>query len=93
MNLKTDDRENVDRGDLISALNLLSKAIKCRLREKGFYAWHSSHEILGVVTEEYNEVIDEVHNNDNRALVCELTDLAVACIHGIASIVGGKVHW
>jgi hypothetical protein len=56
------------------------------LKKKGSGAFVSSHEILGVLTEEYDEVKLAVHENDIGWLKAELMDVVVAAIFSLASI-------
>jgi hypothetical protein len=64
-----------------------------RLNQKGFGAFASSHEILGVVTEEYHELCHAIESNESIAIQDELLDLAVAAIFGLASIDAGGMRW
>ena len=57
-----------------------------RLEEKGYGSFISYHETLGVVTEEYFELVDAVRSNDVEHIKDELMDLAVAVIFGHASL-------
>jgi hypothetical protein len=68
-------------------------ALEERLTEKGFHSFISSHEISGVIKEEYEEIGDAVHLNNNKHLRKELIDLAVACIWGIVSIDADALDW
>ena len=43
----------------------------------------SSHEALGIITEEYYELIEAIKNNNDVATRSELIDIAVAAIFGI----------
>ena len=74
----------------------LADTMEMRLKEKGRGTFASSHEILGVVTEEYLELIEAVklHGNDKAQRVKhELLDIAVACIFGAACIDEGGMDW
>jgi hypothetical protein len=62
-----------------------------RLKEKGEGIFISSHEILGIVTEEYLEFCDEVRANDSDRQYDELMDIAVAAIFGMVSLKTGKM--
>ncbi len=67
-----------------------------RLDQKGFGAFASSHEILGVLDEEFDEFREAVHDASegaNGRRVDELYDIAVACIIGAASIKAGRTDW
>lgn len=64
-----------------------------RLNKKGYGIFISTHEILGVVNEEHHELVEAIKNNDLENIREELMDIAVACIHGIASIDTKKMDW
>jgi NTP pyrophosphatase (non-canonical NTP hydrolase) len=64
----------------------LTREINRRLKEKGDGTFVSSHEVLGVVTEEYHEMLDAVHDNDLKQMRKELLDIAVPCIIGVISV-------
>lgn len=61
-------------------------AFNRKLEKKGKGALVSPIEILGKLTEEYFEVEEEVHKERLNDLKNELTDVAVVCLWGIASI-------
>lgn len=44
------------------------------------------HEILGSLSEEFDEFKDAVHLNDSEQAIHELKDIATICIWGIASL-------
>lgn len=75
-----------------SAISDVCKAFNKKLREKGKQKLVSTHEILGVVSEEYHELVGAVTTNKIELVKEELVDIAVACILGIASIQEG-VDW
>lgn len=53
----------------------------------GAGAFASSHEIYGVIAEEFNkELLDALHANDDIQFRKELIDIAVGAIFGIASL-------
>jgi len=65
-----------------------------RVGQKGPGTLVSSHEILGIITEEYQEYIEEVTmNSPEEAKVQELLDIAVAALFGVASFRAGGVQW
>jgi len=63
-----------------------------KLQEKGPGIFYSSHEILGVLSEEVAEFEREVHVNNKDAQIQELFDIAVVAMHGIASLKSGKME-
>ena len=64
-----------------------------RNKEKGNHAAASSHEILGFITEEYDELTDAVRSNSINAAYAELVDIAVSAVFGMMSISQNKVDW
>lgn len=55
------------------------------IEEKGNTAFHSTHESLGVITEEYYELVEAVKKNDGT-YIDELLDIITACKFALASV-------
>jgi NTP pyrophosphatase (non-canonical NTP hydrolase) len=87
------ERENVQRADLNMAVGEVNRMMFQRLNDHGPGIFVSCHETLGVITEEYAELVGAVRSNDQDAQYRELVDIAVACLFGMASIRSGKMHW
>lgn len=95
---KTKLRPEVAEHITENCLAMLKIKLNARLKEKGSGAFASSHEILGVITEEYLELIEAVkyksfETNATKAfeekkerIFEELLDIAVGCVFGMASI-------
>jgi len=64
-----------------------------RLLQKGKGIYMSSHEILGIITEEYDEYKAEVRANNAFGQEEELLDIAVGCVFGLASLLSNKMDW
>lgn len=60
--------------------------LRRRVAQKGRGAYIGKHEALGIITEEYAEVLDAVHEKRLDRVVEEASDLAVACIWTVASL-------
>lgn len=75
------------------AITEIEKKTDFRLAQKGHHAWQSTHEILGVITEEYWELQEAIKNNDMEEIKKELMDIAVACHFGIACINEKTLDW
>lgn len=87
-------RIDLTSGEIAIALKRLRGEVNRRLGQKGRGAFASSHEILGVLDEEYAEYLEAVHDNlDPNKRMDELYDIAVACIIGAASIGAGHTDW
>jgi hypothetical protein len=69
------DQHTVDQG-----LRGLALALHKQFMLKGRGAFISSHEALGVITEEYLELVMAVRENNTKHIREELMDLAVAAI-------------
>jgi NTP pyrophosphatase (non-canonical NTP hydrolase) len=93
MSEQTHTRPDIIAETTYESLTIIKDALFRKLNQKGNHAFVSTHEILGVVTEEYHEVIDAVKYNNKDKVRKELIDLAVACVHGISSIDNGKIDW
>lgn len=86
-------RPIVDSRFNLEALSGLQKALQVRLQEKGPRAFASTHEVLGIITEEFHELVDAVRSNDRPSVAGELMDIAVACIFGLACIKSDAMDW
>lgn len=80
------NRPEVSDKVLLGAIEALTVNIGRRIEEKGRGAFLSSHETLGIVTEENYELIEAVKGNDPVQVAEELMDIAVSCVFGVASM-------
>lgn len=76
-----------------SAIKSVKDQLEIRLEEKGCHTFTSSHEVSGLMDEEFDEMKEAVHRNDNEHLRKELVDIAVAAIWGIVSIDEDGLDW
>ena len=103
-----ENRNAVTNEDIAQGLIDLRNTLERRLAQKGNHCWMSRHEVLGIITEEYHEVVEEVRKScqkkelrsrpgDSRPLITnlehELLDLAVAAIYGYINVKGGHTQW
>lgn len=79
------ERPQVSDEILLKAIEVITVGLGKRLQDKGRGAFSSSHEALGVITEEYDELLDAVRGNDIVDISNETIDIAVACVFSIAS--------
>lgn len=86
-------REQLTRAEFKKAAMDVSAKLEQRLKEKGYGASVSRHEILGILEEEVMEFLHEVHRGQPKGLQEELMDIAVAAIWGLASLQSGKADW
>jgi len=86
-------RVQVNQGSIEVAISVFKECLSERLAEKGYGTFASSHEILGVITEEYHELQHAVEANDKRQVRHELLDLAVGAIFGVACYDQETCEW
>jgi len=55
------------------------------MERKGDHTFHSGHETLGIITEEYHEFVEAIHSNNKNKIQEELIDLAISAIAGLIS--------
>ncbi len=79
--------------DIKEATLRIDQKARERLAEKGRCAFVSSHEILGVITEEYHELIDAIEKTDEKKIYDEILDIAVAAHIALASLATGGHDW
>lgn len=87
------NRPTIPRQALEISIKEISNKTDFRLAQKGTHAWQSTHEILGVITEEYWELQEAIKNNNMEEIKKELMDIAVACHFGIACINEKTLDW
>ena len=86
-------RPVITDADLERVIQVVVRKLEFRMKEKGRGAFVSSHEIMGIVSEEYDEMKEAVQENDHNKLFDELADIAVGIIKGMASMQAGKLDW
>ena len=86
-------RFQIVQEDIDAAFESLKLTLKDRLNEKGAHSFTSLHEILGVVAEEYTELLSAVQSNDHDLALSELDDIAIACLWSRISIMKGQMDW
>ena len=85
-------RSDLSNDSKCAAISDVCKDFRTQILKKGNQKLMSTHEILGTVTEEFHELVGAVTENSVPNVKKELSDIAVACILGIASINEG-VDW
>lgn len=88
-----DHRKQIPRQQLIDAINKTRHWLFERLEQKGYGTWTSRHEVLGIITEEYTELVEAVHSGTTQNIEAELVDIAVACLFSIACINEKGLDW
>lgn len=79
-------RPDVPASDVETVLSRISEALIHRVLKHGSGAYAGPHETLGILMEEIHELHDAVRSNVDEDTAKELTDIAVGCIFGIASL-------
>lgn len=87
---KPKNRILVIKEDVNEASSLIISKLSKRLLEKGSFGYISNHETLGIVAEEYHELVDAVRSNSDDEVMSELIDIAVGCLFGVASMLARK---
>jgi NTP pyrophosphatase (non-canonical NTP hydrolase) len=67
-------------------LEEMVRAAGSRIEKKGMGAFVSNHEGLGIIAEEYHELLEAVRSNDPVEVASEAMDVAVGCIFLVASL-------
>ena len=80
------NRTEISQKQIDAALASIGNETQRRLIQKGFGTLASTHEILGIITEEFDELKDSVRSNNINEIVKEIHDIAVACHFAIACI-------
>lgn len=93
------NRKPVNKDVIDNVFVLINTKLEMRLKQKGDGILLSSHELLGIITEEYNELIDAIHIKNIVGMMPEemykykkgevfeeLADIAVACVFGMACL-------
>ena len=80
-------RPEFDPKLLEAVLTNLRGELDRRLRKHGAGIYASHHETLGIIAEEYQELIEAITSNDPSEVRKELFDVAVAALFGIVSSV------
>jgi len=77
--------------EIEKSLALVKEKIEMRLLQKQRGAYIGNHETYGILSEEFNkELLDALKANDNEQFYCELIDIAVGAILGMASMYANK---
>ena len=86
-------RIEITADDINIVINKLQKEVARRLNEKGKGSFASRHEILGIIAEEYHELVGAVESKSLTDVEDELFDLAVGAVISAACTMAGKVDW
>lgn len=88
-------RPQVTEKDIVKTLAAVEAKLRSRLAKKGWGAYASRHEILGIVTEEYLEAVDAIREDGQVGYdhySDELMDITVAGLFGYTSMKLGHIR-
>lgn len=86
-------RQLVPQSSVDDAVEISVAHLKEVLRRKGFRSFKSTHEIYGVISEEFEELKRSLHNNDLSEFEGELLDIIAACLFSYACIRDKTLDW
>ena len=89
----TRQRPRVPIGFRRDAIVSLEAELDRNLDENGTGTFASTHEILGVLTEEYTKLIAAVRSNEVSDVRKKLLALAVGCVFAVACIDAQTLDW
>lgn len=90
------NRKKIDERLVNGTMDQLQRRISEKLKQRGDHSFASRHEILGLITEEYHELVDAIKLDTTayrRFIRNELFDIAITCVWGILSIDTESVDW
>ena len=79
-------RVPVQTATLQSALKRILDNLEKRIKQHGRMSFIGAHEVRGALDEEWAELLLAIHDNNKRQVQKEISDLAVGCLFGLASL-------
>ena len=86
-------RPQIEDGQINMAMAATKTAIAACLAHKGRGSFLSSHEILGALAEEFDELKDAVREDDLKQIAKELLDIAGGAVFALACVNAETMHW
>lgn len=80
------ERPQVSDEILLQTIEALTVNLGRKIEKHGRGAYSGNHETLGIIAEEYHELVEAVRQNDPVDVASELMDVAVGAIFGVASM-------
>jgi hypothetical protein len=74
-------------------IRIVLDKLQFRLSQKGYGTFASTHEILGILEEEYKEFVDAIHDGNYIEVKSELVDIAVGAIFGVVCLEAKTIDW
>lgn len=90
---KVPGRRQVTEQEIQDALKSLEVGLRVRIDRHGSGVFVSTHETLGIITEEYHELVEAVHQNDAAQVRKEMMDIAVPCLWGLICSKAGDLNY
>ena len=87
------NRPQIPMEQVYAVLQRLRDELRNRLAQKGYGSFSSSHEIQGVLQEEFDELKEAIHKNNSPGIEAELYDIAVGVIFAVACIDADCLDW
>lgn len=85
-------RPEITDPQLSLAIAVFEQELRRHFAMKGPGSLVSTHEVAGVVTEEYHEMLAALRENDPDHFRSELLDVAVGCVFGVACLDAGYLE-
>lgn len=79
-------RKQATSKDVREVVEIILNRILEIFEKKGYGTFVSSHECLGIITEEYHELVEAVRRENNDMILMELGDVAISAIFSIVSL-------
>ena len=86
-------RIELDEAIIEDAFEKIILKFQDKLKEKGRMSLCSTHECLGLINEEHNELIEAVRSNSLEEFEEEVADIGVCVILALASKYAGGLDW
>lgn len=83
---ETNGRFEVKAEEIQQGIDDILCKLHKRIKKKGRFSFSSTHEMYGILAEEFDELLDEVRSNDIEKFEQEIIDIAVGCIWAKASL-------
>ncbi len=94
MDVNKEHRIQITEQQISDAKVEAGKSLTKRLEQKGYGAFVSRHEVLGVITDEFSELVESVQSKKPLSEVRhELLDIIDGCIFAVACIDAKALDW
>jgi NTP pyrophosphatase (non-canonical NTP hydrolase) len=87
------NREIVSTEAVQAASKAFFEKLESKLKEKGLGTFKSSHEVLGVLQEEFAELVDAIRENDMEEFEEELLDIMIGAYWGLICSKNKTLDW